>query len=93
MFSLLLSVSCTDSVKDVSQEEELEERIFWAPDEEGPYDAGLHSFSFVSDRGRELFVDVWYPAQRREIENKATYEPFSFRGNAYRDAPVAKTHT
>ena len=40
-----------------------------------------------------LFVDVWYPAQRREIESLATYDPFSFRGKAYRDAPVAKTNT
>ena len=94
MLFLFSAVACTAQVKDSSQEENVEEeQLFWSPDEEGPYDAGLHSFSFVSDRGRELFVDVWYPARRREIENLATYDPFSFRGKAYRDAPVAKTNT
>ena len=90
MFFLLLSMACTEPITDSSQDEEAEELVFWSPNEVGPYDAGLHSFSFVSDRGRELFVDVWYPARRREIESLATYDPFSFRGKAYRDAPVAK---
>ena len=89
----LFFIACTEPVMDSAPEKEQEEQLFWSPDEEGPYDAGLHSFSFVSDRGRELFVDVWYPAQRREIESLATYDPFSFRGKAYRDAPVAKTNT
>ena len=93
MFFFFFAVACTEPVIDSSQEEGNEELVFWSPDEEGLYDAGLHSFSFVSDRGRELFVDVWYPARRREIENLATYDPFSFRGKAYRDAPVAKTNT
>lgn len=93
MSSIFFVAACAEPLIDSAQEEEVEETVFWSPDEEGPYDAGLHSFSFVSDRGRELFVDVWYPARRREIENLATYDPFSFRGKAYRDAPVAKTST
>jgi predicted dienelactone hydrolase len=88
----VLLLACTEHSA-VDSSAAPEEIPFVSPDEEGPYDAGLHSFSFVSDRGRELFVDVWYPAVRGELDMRATYEPFSFRGQAYRDVPVARTET
>ena len=69
------------------------EPVFWSPEQEGLFDAGLHSFSFESSHGRTLYVDVWYPAERRELDILAEYEPFSFRGKAYRDAPIAKRAT
>ena len=72
----------------VLEEDSLVEE-YWAPDEKGPYDAGLHSFSFMGAHDRFLSVDVWYPARRQEIANRAEYEPFSFQGEAYRDAPLA----
>ena len=62
------------------------------PTEKGPYEAGLHSFSFVGAHERYLSVDVWYPATRPEVANRAEYEPFSFQGEAFRDAPPARTH-
>ena len=56
-------LACTQSsIQDSA--EELEEILFVSPDQEGPYDAGLHSFSFVRDRGRELSMADWYPAMK-----------------------------
>ena len=88
----LYACSQQDRIPDVPSTEEPVEH-FWAPDQPGPYDAGLHSFSFESPHGRSLHVDVWYPAERRELDILAEYEPFTFRGRAYRDAPIAQKNT
>ena len=52
-------LACTQSSIQDSAEEQ-EEILFVSPDQEGPYDAGLHSFSFVSDSAwlGSLFL-VW----------------------------------
>jgi len=90
-----LLLACTPNYEEDTSHlaEEKREEVPWSPVEKGPYDAGLYSFSFVSSSNRELYVDVWYPANKPEVATRAQYEPFSFKGEAYREAPIAKSET
>jgi len=91
---LLWWLACSQQSIDVSDSIDTSSiSVPWSSDETGPYDAGLYSFSFINSDQRELYVDVWYPAQKEEVATRALYEPFSFKGKAYRDAPIARKDT
>ena len=58
---------------------------FVEPGEPGPYDVGFVTFDFTDPRGKELTVEVWYPAAPQEGEPDP-YEPLALTGDAHRDA-------
>jgi predicted dienelactone hydrolase len=58
------------------------------PDAAGPFDVGLLTHTFTDDRGKELTVDIWYPAVWDGEEELAGYEPMTLTKAAYREIPA-----
>lgn len=55
----------------------------------GPYDAGVTTLEIVDARGKELTVEVWYPAQAIEGDEPDPYPVLPISMDAYRNAPAA----
>ncbi len=59
-----------------------------APDEPGPYEAGFVTLVHTDPRGKELTIDVWYPARPEPGDEPDSYWPdLNFVFGGYRDAP------
>jgi predicted dienelactone hydrolase len=56
-----------------------------APDEVGPYAAGTTTRVFTDSRGKELTIEVWYPAVDPGTDPEP-YAELAFTGEAHRDA-------
>lgn len=63
-----------------------------APDQRGPYEAGVTTLQFTDSRGKELKVEVWYPAVPDSGDTPDPYEEIRITREAYRDAPPDLDH-
>lgn len=60
----------------------------WSPpDEAGPYAAGVTTLEFTDPRGKDLVVEVWYPAAPEEGDQPDPYPEIVIVGEAFREAP------
>ncbi len=77
-----------DSAADDDSADDDAEPAWQAPDERGPYEAGFVTLVHTDPRGKELTVEVWYPARPGEGDQPDSYWPeLNFTFDAYRDAP------
>ena len=65
------------------------ETIWTDPDRRGPYDVGLATIEFTDDRGKELNVDIWYPAAAETGDELAQYTPLALSITALREPQPA----
>ena len=54
----------------------------------GPYAVGARTLRFTDSRGKELVVEVWYPAEVPEGAAPDPYPPTTLAGTAVRDVPA-----
>ncbi len=59
-----------------------------APDRRGPYEAGAETFDYVDPRGKEMTIEVWYPAAPEEGDEPEPYPELTLTREAYREAPA-----
>jgi predicted dienelactone hydrolase len=59
-----------------------------APDARGPYEAGVETFEYTDPRGKEMVIEVWYPALPDEGDEPAPYPLLPITREAYREAPA-----
>jgi len=57
-----------------------------APDEPGPYAAGVTSFQMTGAHEEAISVEVWYPAIQPENQDPSPYLEIPMAGTAYREA-------
>lgn len=57
-----------------------------APDHRGPYEAGVETFEYVDPRGKQMVIEVWYPAVLREGAEPDPYPLLPITREAYREA-------
>ena len=58
-----------------------------APDQRGPYEAGVETFEYVDPRGKAMVIEVWYPALPEDGEEPEPYPLLPITREAYREAP------
>jgi predicted dienelactone hydrolase len=58
------------------------------PDRWGPYGVGVETLEFVDARGKELVVEVWYPAVVEPGAVADPYEEIKLALDAHREAPA-----
>ncbi|MCB9744035.1 MAG: hypothetical protein H6740_15650 [Alphaproteobacteria bacterium] len=83
MLLLLLTLACR--VEDGA--DSAEPPPWSAPDEMGPYGIGRETITFVDVRGKELTMEVWYPAVVDPEDEPDPYEPTVFAFDAHEGAP------
>lgn len=59
------------------------------PVDAGPWDAGVQTIEFTDTRGKELTVEVWYPAHVWEGATPDPYEELPIAMNAFRNVDPA----
>lgn len=61
----------------------------WSPpDAVGPYGVAVRTLEFTDARGKDLKVDVWYPAIVEDDDVKGAYESFLPALEVYRNLPL-----
>lgn len=81
---LALLVACKTPETDT----DTPEAPWTAPDQRGPYAAGVTTLDFTDARGKALTVEVWYPAAPVDGDTPDRYPEFAVTRNAFRDAPA-----
>ncbi len=81
---ILLLAACNPTETDT----EAPEAPWTAPDQRGPYAAGVTTLDFTDARGKALTVEVWYPAAPADGDEPDRYAEFPVTRNAYREAPA-----
>ena len=88
MFALLL-LACTPAPPPLDTGPAVEPPPAWvAPDERGPYEAGVETFDYVDVRGKAMTIEVWYPARPEEGDEPDPYPLLPITREAYREAPA-----
>ena len=68
---------------------EIEPAPAWVPpDQWGPYGVGVETLEFTDSRGKELVVEVWYPAVVEPGAEADPYEEIQLALDAHREAPA-----
>lgn len=60
-----------------------------SPVDQGPWEAGVTTIEFTDRRGKDLTVEVWYPAHVSADAQPDPYDEMSISLNAYRDVDAA----
>lgn len=79
MIALLLACTSPETVAPA------EAPPWTAPDEWGPYEVGIQTREFTDARGKEMTVEVWYPAVVAEGTPADPYEPMALTLQAHRE--------
>ncbi len=58
-----------------------------APDQRGPYEAGAETFDYVDARGKEMTIEVWYPAAPKGGDEPEPYPELTLTREACREVP------
>lgn len=88
MLCLALLLACSDAALDSGAASE--GPVVWTePGLPGPYDAGVTTATFVDQRGKELTIEVWYPAWAPEGATPDPYPEIPVEMQAFRNAPAA----
>ena len=66
------------------------ENAYYAPDQPGPFTAGVLMMEIMDPRGKEMTVEVWYPAIVGEGATPDDYGEIALSLNGYRDAIPAQ---
>ncbi len=78
-----------DSADDPGDDDTAHEAPWAEPDEYGAYEAGFTTLVHTDGRGKELTVEVWYPAAPIAGDEPDSYWPeLDFVFGGYRDAPA-----
>lgn len=69
------------------------EALPWSPpDEAGLFEVGLRTLYINDPRGKELVVDVWYPAEVTDSDVVAQYSPTNLEREAFRDPLPSRSY-
>ena len=84
--ALMIVLGCADRTESKNNPPEL---VWTDPEARGPYDVGLATLEFTDNRGKELSLDIWYPANTDAEDELAEYTPLTLSITAFREPQPA----